>query len=116
MPCFPRKAMSRLITPVAFTLGLRLADRAAVDIMDAGEGEILGWLRHVGSLKAEKRRWRKPRTCKAMPDGTMQQQLMQMVVPERFHARPRRAHPGMIHGHQPSLDETVKIGAATYLA
>jgi hypothetical protein len=46
----------------------------------------------------------------------MQQQLMQMVVPERFHARPRRAHPGMIHGHQPSLDETVKIGAATYLA
>jgi len=56
------------------------------------------------------------RTCQDMPDGTMQQQLMQMVVPERFHARPRRAHPGMIHGHQPSLDETVKIGAATYLA
>lgn len=43
----------------------------------------------------------------------MQRLLMQVVVPKRFHAQARSAHPGLMHADQAGFDEAAQIGATT---
>lgn len=44
----------------------------------------------------------------------MQRLLVQVVVPKRFHARTRRAYPGLVHRNQAGFDEPAQIRTTTY--